>query len=124
MAAWALSALQAQTPELWAAELAFVAACPPESLDEVRQLASSCVLRSTPILCSGSYTVSRLCSLFAEACTPSLLLHRPAALAAELVSSAAFLAPPAGCPDPPVSGGDVCQPECSHPTRARWQRGH
>ncbi|KAL4419413.1 hypothetical protein ABPG77_003387 [Micractinium sp. CCAP 211/92] len=35
MAAWALSVLQAQTPELWAAEMGFVAACPPDSLDEV-----------------------------------------------------------------------------------------
>lgn len=35
MVAWALSALQAQTPELWAAQTGFVAACPPDSLDEV-----------------------------------------------------------------------------------------
>ncbi|KAL4425499.1 hypothetical protein ABPG75_009515 [Micractinium tetrahymenae] len=35
MVAWALSALQAQTPELWAAEMGFVAACQPDSLDEV-----------------------------------------------------------------------------------------
>lgn len=34
MAAWALSVLGAQTPELWAAELSFIAACPPDSLDE------------------------------------------------------------------------------------------
>lgn len=35
MAAWALSALQAQTPQLWGATQAFVAGCPPESWDEV-----------------------------------------------------------------------------------------
>lgn len=35
MVAWALSALQAQTPELWAAEMGYVAACQPDSLDEV-----------------------------------------------------------------------------------------
>lgn len=37
MVAWALSALQAQTPELWAAQTGFVAACPPDSLDEARR---------------------------------------------------------------------------------------
>ena len=35
MAAWALSVLEAQTPELWAAEMAFVAACPAAAMDEV-----------------------------------------------------------------------------------------
>ncbi|PSC76100.1 E3 ubiquitin-ligase ARI4 [Micractinium conductrix] len=38
MAAWALSALQAQTPELWAAAVGYVAACPPAALDEVALL--------------------------------------------------------------------------------------
>lgn len=35
MVAWALSALEAQTPQLWAAELAFISACPAGSMDEV-----------------------------------------------------------------------------------------
>jgi hypothetical protein len=37
MAAWALSVLQAQDPELWAAELAYASACPEAEMDEVRQ---------------------------------------------------------------------------------------
>lgn len=35
MVAWSLSALEAQTPQLWAAELAFISACPAGSMDEV-----------------------------------------------------------------------------------------
>lgn len=35
LAAWSLSVLEAQDPQLWAAEMAFVAACPAGSLDEV-----------------------------------------------------------------------------------------
>lgn len=35
MAAWALAVLQGLTPELWAATLSFLAACPEDSWDEV-----------------------------------------------------------------------------------------
>ena len=43
MAAWALSVLEAQTPELWAAEMAFVAACPAAAMDEVCGCVGGCV---------------------------------------------------------------------------------
>lgn len=36
MAAWALAVLQGLTPDLWAAALSFLAACPEDSWDEVR----------------------------------------------------------------------------------------
>lgn len=42
MAAWALSVLQGQTPELWASALKFVSACPSASLDEARLLLFLC----------------------------------------------------------------------------------
>lgn len=86
MAVWALSALQAQTPELWQLEMAFVAGCPPDALDEVALLhlwqagmfADRAVVTSrAPSLGSASAIVPRMRSAADEARATLAAGHLP-----------------------------------------------
>lgn len=54
MAAWALAVLQGLTPELWAAALSFLAACPQDSWDEVRRAGGRGFAAGQPAIAAAS----------------------------------------------------------------------
>ena len=107
MVAWALSALDAQTAELWAAELAFVAACPAGTMDEA-SMVSAAAAAAAAAACTLWWCLPQA-SIFCLKAALSALPRFP------------FLCP--GGSHSFVSSGHVCRPGSSHRANRR-RRGH